>query len=242
MRTDTYRHQGLREAMCKALQQKGISDQRVLSAMRRVPRHWFLDMALDNLAYEDRALSIGCDQTISRPSTVAMQSQLLSVEPGMKVLEIGTGSGYQTSVLCEMGAKVYTIERQQELFARTKKLIYELRYNAKCYLGDGYSGLTEIELRPTARIQAEGKEKINYNFFDRVIITCGAPCPFTHALKSYVPPASTLFTFCEMRKYKLFMSDWRRRRTMPTFFSCMTSNVPPTLAGVSLNHPEGIPS
>lgn len=186
MRTDTYRHQGLREAMCKALQQKGISDQRVLSAMRRVPRHWFLDMALDNLAYEDRALSIGCDQTISRPSTVAMQSQLLSVEPGMKVLEIGTGSGYQTSVLCEMGAKVYTIERQQELFARTKKLIYELRYNAKCYLGDGYSGLTEIELRPTARIQAEGKEKINYNFFDRVIITCGAPYipePLVHQLK-----------------------------------------------------------
>ncbi|MBQ7710728.1 MAG: protein-L-isoaspartate O-methyltransferase [Bacteroidales bacterium] len=187
MRTDTYRHQGLREAMCKALQQKGISDQRVLSAMRRVPRHWFLDMALDNLAYEDRALSIGCDQTISRPSTVAMQSQLLSVEPGMKVLEIGTGSGYQTSVLCEMGAKVYTIERQQELFARTKKLIYDLRYNAKCYLGDGYSGLTEIELRPTARIQAEGKEKINYNFFDRVIITCGAPYipePLVHQLKA----------------------------------------------------------
>lgn len=186
MRTDTYRHQGLREAMCKALQQKGISDQRVLSAMRRVPRHWFLDMALDNLAYEDRALSIGCDQTISRPSTVAMQSQLLSVEPGMKVLEIGTGSGYQTSVLCEMGAKVYTIERQQELFARTKKLIYELRYNAKCYLGDGYIGLTEIELRPTARIQAEGKENINYNFFDRVIITCGAPYipePLVHQLK-----------------------------------------------------------
>ena len=185
-RTDTFRHKGLREAMCKALQQKGISDQRVLSAMLRVPRHWFLDMALDNLAYEDRALSIGCEQTISRPSTVAMQSQLLSVESGMKVLEIGTGSGYQTSVLCELGAKVYTIERQQELFAQTKKLLYDLRYNAKCYLGDGYRGLTEIELRSAARIQEEGREKTNYNYFDRVIITCGAPYipePLIHQLK-----------------------------------------------------------
>ena len=185
-RTDTYRHKGLREAMCLALQQKGISDQRVLDAMQRVPRHWFLDMALDNLAYEDRALSIGCEQTISRPSTVAMQSQLLAVEPGMKVLEIGTGSGYQTSILCELGAKVYTIERQQELFARTKKLLYELRYSAKCYLGDGYKGLTEMELRPLARVQAEGKEKVNHNMFDRAIITCGAPYipePLVHQLK-----------------------------------------------------------
>lgn len=175
MRTDTYRHKGLREAMCKALQKKGISDVGVLKAMMRVPRHWFLDMALDNLAYEDQALAIGCDQTISRPSTVAMQSQLLSVEPGMKVLEIGTGSGYQTSVLCELGVKVFTIERQQELFVRTKKLLYDLRYSAKCYLGDGYRGLTEIELRTSSRIAAEGREDVNHNVFDRVIITCGAP-------------------------------------------------------------------
>lgn len=186
MRTDTYRHKGLREALCKALKQKGISDQRVLNAMQKIPRHWFIDMALDNLAYEDHALSIGCEQTISRPSTVAMQSQLLSVEPDMKVLEIGTGSGYQTAILCELGAKVYTIERQQELFARTKKFLYDLRYSARCYLGDGYRGLTEIELRSAARIQEEGKENVNHNFFDRIIITCGAPyipTPLMHQLK-----------------------------------------------------------
>lgn len=175
MRTDTYRHKGLREAMCKSLQRKGISDKNVLKAMMRVPRHWFVDMALDNLAYEDQALAIGCDQTISRPSTVAMQSQLLSVEPGMKVLEIGTGSGYQTSVLCELGVKVFTIERQQELFVRTKKLLYDLHYGAKCYLGDGYRGLTEIELRSASSIASEGRENINHNIFDRIIITCGAP-------------------------------------------------------------------
>ncbi|KWW30201.1 MAG: protein-L-isoaspartate(D-aspartate) O-methyltransferase [bacterium P3] len=173
--------------MCASLQRKGINDMQVLKAMLKVPRHWFLDMALDNLAYEDRALPIGCEQTISRPSTVAMQSQLLSVAPGMKVLEIGTGSGYQTSVLCEMGARVYTIERQQELFVRTKKMLYEMRYDAKCYLGDGYRGLTEIDLRPAARIADEGRDRVNHGIFDRIIITCGAPYipePLVHQLKT----------------------------------------------------------
>lgn len=174
-RIDTYRHKGMREAMCEALHQKGITNRQVLEAMYKLPRHWFLDQALDNLAYEDRALPIGCEQTISRPSTVAMQSQLLSVEPNMKVLEIGTGSGYQTSVLCEMGARVYTVERQQELFVHTKKLLYELRYSAKCFLGDGYQGLTEVELRTSSQIAAEGKAQVNHNIFDRIIITCGAP-------------------------------------------------------------------
>lgn len=165
----------MREAMCAALKQKGITNPLVLKAMLKIPRHWYLDQALDNMAYEDRPLPIGCEQTLSRPSTVAMQSQLLAVEPDMKVLEIGTGSGYQTSVLCEMGAKVYTIERQQELFVRTKKLLYDLRYSAKCYLGDGYQGLTEIDLRSAARISEEGRDRVNHNVFDRIIITCGAP-------------------------------------------------------------------
>lgn len=163
-RDDSFKHRGMRQRMVAALAGRGITDPRVLRAMEEVPRHWFLDTALDNLAYEDRALRIGCDQTISHPSTVAMQSQLLCVEPGMKVLEIGTGSGYQTAVLCRMGARVFTIERQKGLFDRTKRLLAELGYRANCFLGDGYQGLAGADYAP----------------FDRVIITCGAP---------FVPPA-----------------------------------------------------
>lgn len=149
--------------MCDALAQKGITDARVLDAMRSVKRHWFVDPARVATAYDDDALHIANQQTISRPSTVAMQSQLLMIEKGMKVLEIGTGSGYQTAVLCAMGARVYTIERQQGLFFKTKQLLYDLRYDAKCFYGDGYKGLTEVDYSP----------------YDRVIITCGAP---------YIPP------------------------------------------------------
>ncbi len=144
--------------MCEHLRQRGISDEAVLKAMGEVRRHWFLDSALDALAYEDRALQIGADQTISHPSTVAMQSQLLRVEPGMKVLEIGTGSGYQAAVLCKMGAKVFSIERQKSLFDRTRPLLADLGYRVRCFLGDGYQGLTEINQGP----------------FDRIIVTCGA--------------------------------------------------------------------
>ena len=141
------------------LRQKGITDEAVLKAIGEVPRHWFLDSALDSLAYEDRALKIGCEQTISHPSTVAMQSQLLAVTPGMKVLEIGTGSGYQTAVLCRMGAKVFTVERQKGLFDKTRALLANMGYRARCFLGDGYQGLTEV----------------NYGPYDRIIVTCGAP-------------------------------------------------------------------
>lgn len=156
---DTFKHKGLRQQMVESLRKKGITDENVLAAMATVPRHLFLDTTLDNLAYEDQALPILCDQTISQPSTVAFQSQLLEVQPSMKVLEIGTGSGYQTAVLCAMGAKVFTIERQKGLFDRTKILLNQLHYRAKCYLGDGYKGLTEVDYSP----------------YDRVIITCGAP-------------------------------------------------------------------
>lgn len=144
--------------MVEALRQKGIGDEAVLRAMEEVPRHWFLDSALDAVAYEDRALRIGCDQTISHPSTVAMQSQLLTVSPGMKVLEIGTGSGYQAAILCKMGAKVFTVERQKGLFDKTRALLAELGFRARCFLGDGYQGLAEV----------------NYGPYDRVIVTCGA--------------------------------------------------------------------
>lgn len=159
MMQDTFKHKGLRQKMIDTLRANGISDEAVLKAMNEVPRHFFLDSALDSHAYEDRALKIGCEQTISHPSTVAMQSQLLALQPGMKVLEIGTGSGYQTAVLCRLGAKVFTVERQKGLFDKTRTLLRDLRYNARCFLGDGYQGLAEV----------------NYGPYDRIIVTCGAP-------------------------------------------------------------------
>ncbi len=158
MMQDTFKHKGLRQQMVDTLRANGISDEAVLKAINEVPRHFFLDSALDSHAYEDRALKIGCEQTISHPSTVAMQSQLLALQPGMKVLEIGTGSGYQTAVLCRLGAKVFTVERQKGLFDKTRTLLRDLRYNARCFLGDGYQGLAEV----------------NYGPYDRIIVTCGA--------------------------------------------------------------------
>ena len=157
-RQDTFKHKGLRKQMVEALREKGINDELVLQAMEAVPRHWFIDSALDAFAYEDRALKIGCDQTISHPSTVAMQSQLLLLKPGMKVLEIGTGSGYQAAILCKMGAKVFSVERQKGLFDKTRALLAELGFRVRCFLGDGYQGLQEV----------------NYGPYDRVIVTCGA--------------------------------------------------------------------
>ena len=156
---DSFLDQGQRKRMCDDLAKSGITDRRVLEAMMKVPRHWFVERSFHGTAYKDQAMPIACEQTISRPSTVAMQSQLLSLERGMKVLEIGTGSGYQTAVLCAMGGNVYTIERQHGLFHKTKRLLRDLGYNVHCYLGDGYKGLTEVDYGP----------------FDRVIITCGAP-------------------------------------------------------------------
>lgn len=160
MTEDPYKQQGLRRAMCRELQlKKNISDPLVLEAMGSVPRHCFVDTAFVAFAYEDRPLPIGCEQTISQPSTVANQSQLLSLQSGMKVLEIGTGSGYQTAVLCAMGAQVYTIERQMRLYEKAKKQLTDLHYRANCYIGDGYKGIPYKQIAP----------------FDRIIITCGAP-------------------------------------------------------------------
>ena len=140
------------------LREKGITDENVLTAINNIPRHFFLDTALDNIAYEDRAFPIAEGQTISQPYTVAYQSQLLQVKPQDKILEIGTGSIYQASVLAEMGAKVYTIERQKQLFEKTKEYIFKSQYsNLKFFYGDGFEGL------PT------------YAPFDKVIITAAAP-------------------------------------------------------------------
>ncbi|MEK7227215.1 MAG: protein-L-isoaspartate(D-aspartate) O-methyltransferase [Bacteroidota bacterium] len=155
---DNYRHKGLRKKLVQLIQSKGISDERVLDAMLELPRLFFLDSAFDELAYEDRAFPIGEGQTISQPYTVAYQSQLLEVKPFMKVLEIGTGSAYQAVVLAEMGAEVYTIERQKKLFDANKSFDLLKKYTSiKFFYGDGYEGL------PT------------YAPFDRVIITAAAP-------------------------------------------------------------------
>lgn len=155
---DTYRHKGLRKKLVELLRGKGITDEKVLTAINNIPRHFFLDSAFDEIAYEDRAFPIGEEQTISQPYTVAYQTQLLQIKPFDKVLEIGTGSIYQSSVLAEMGAAVFTIERQKKLFEKTKQFIFKTKYhNIKFFYGDGYEGL------PT------------YGPFDKVIITAAAP-------------------------------------------------------------------
>jgi protein-L-isoaspartate(D-aspartate) O-methyltransferase len=155
---DTYRHKGLRKKLLDILREKGITDENVLNAMNNIPRHFFMDSALDNIAYEDRAFPIAEGQTISQPYTVAYQTQLLQVKPNDKVLEIGTGSVYQATVLAELGAKVFTIERQKVLFDKTKQYIFKSKYiNLKFFYGDGFEGL------PT------------YGPFDKVIITAAAP-------------------------------------------------------------------
>lgn len=155
---DTYRHKGLRKKLVDTVTSKGITDERVLNAISKVPRHFFLDSAFDEQAYEDRAFPIGEGQTISQPYTVAYQSQLLEVKPFIKVLEIGTGSAYQAVALAEMGAQVYTIERQKKLFDQNKLFDFLKKYRSiKFFYGDGYEGL------PT------------YAPFDRVLITAAAP-------------------------------------------------------------------
>jgi protein-L-isoaspartate(D-aspartate) O-methyltransferase len=155
---DSYRHKGLRKKLVETVRSKGITDERVLKALEAIPRHFFLDSAFDELAYDDRAFPIGEGQTISQPYTVAYQSQLLDTKPFHKVLEIGTGSAYQAVVLAEMGVQVYTIERQKKLFNENKNFALLKKYpSIKFFFGDGYEGL------PT------------YAPFDRILITAAAP-------------------------------------------------------------------
>lgn len=155
---DTYRHKGMRRKLVDGIREKGINDERVLTAIDSIPRHFFLDSAFDEVAYEDRAFPIGEDQTISQPYTVAYQTQLLEVKPFDKVLEVGTGSAYQACVLAKMGAQVYTIERQRKLFDNNREFKYLKSYpSLKFFYGDGYEGL------PT------------YGPFDRILITAAAP-------------------------------------------------------------------
>lgn len=155
---DSFKHQGRRKQLIDLLVSKGITDQAVLDAMNSIPRHLFIDSGFEDFAYQDKAFPIGADQTISQPYTVAYQTSLLEVEEGSKILEIGTGSGYQTAVLSKLKCRVYSIERQFELFKKTKSLLSKLSYKTK-YLGfgDGYKGLEE---------EAP---------FDGIIVTAGAP-------------------------------------------------------------------
>lgn len=155
---DTFKHKGLRQQLVNVLKNKGITNETVLHAIGKIPRHLFMDSSFLDYAYKDLAFPIAADQTISQPYTVAFQTELLEVEKESKILEIGTGSGYQTAVLCELGAKVYSIERQQELFKKTNIFLPKLGYRAKKLIfGDGYKGLKE---------EAP---------FDGIIVTAGAP-------------------------------------------------------------------
>lgn len=154
---DSYRHKGMRKNMLDDLKARGITNENVLEAMDKVPRHWFLEEAFLEIAYQNKAFPIGCEQTISHPYTVAKQSELLQIKKGEKVLEIGTGCGYQTSILFHLGAKVFSIERQKELHIATKKMLNDLKVRAHLKYGDGYKGLP------------------SYGPFDKIIVTAGAP-------------------------------------------------------------------
>ena len=160
---DSNRHKGLRNQLVTTIRNKGIKDKKVLDAMSKVPRHLFMDSGFIDFAYQDKPCPIGADQTISQPYTVAFQTELLEIKPGQKILEIGTGSGYQTAVLIELKAEVYSIERQKELYTKAKEFLPKVGYvPKKLVYGDGYIGLTENAP------------------FDGIIVTAGAP---------YVPKA-----------------------------------------------------
>lgn len=154
---DSYKHKGMRKQLVDELRTKGITDQRVLDAINKIPRHFFLDSSFLEHAYQDKAFRIEAGQTISQPFTVAFQSQLLEIKKGDKVLEIGTGSGYQTCVLLELGAEVYTIETQKVLHQKSSSFLRQMGYKAQFFLGDGTIGLKQ------------------FSPFDKIIVTAGAP-------------------------------------------------------------------
>lgn len=154
---DTFRHKGLRKKLVEEIRSKGITDDKVLDAINRIPRHFFMDSGFINFAYRDQAFPIGCGQTISQPYTVAFQTQLLEIRKHEKVLEVGTGSGYQAAILAEMGVKLYTIERQRDLFLKAQEVLERIGYKPMFFFGDGYEGLP------------------SYGPFDKILITAGAP-------------------------------------------------------------------
>jgi len=154
---DTFRHKGLRRKLVEELRHKGITDKQVLDAIGKIPRHLFMDSGFINFSYKDQAFPIGAGQTISQPYTVAVQTSLLQVHPREKILEVGTGSGYQAAILVELGARVFTIERQKELFLKVQELLPKMGYVPRFFYGDGFEGLP------------------SYGPFDKILITAGAP-------------------------------------------------------------------
>lgn len=157
MVNDSFRHKGLRQRLVQEIMKKGINNELVLEAIGKVPRHLFMDTGFIDFAYKDQAFPIGEGQTISQPYTVAFQTELLDVQQHQKILEIGTGSGYQAAVLLQMGARVYTIERQRKLFLKTQSLLSSLGYKAHFFYGDGFIG------------------QPSFAPFDRILITAAAP-------------------------------------------------------------------
>ncbi|KAF0129384.1 MAG: protein-L-isoaspartate(D-aspartate) O-methyltransferase [Bacteroidetes bacterium] len=154
---DTFRHKGLRKKLVDTIREKGITDSKILAAIEAIPRHFFMDSSFLEFAYQDKPFPIGSGQTISQPYTVAFQTMLLDVQRGHKVLEVGTGSGYQACVLTELGVKVFSIERQRKLYIKTKAFIETVNWKPQLFLGDGYEGLPKFAP------------------FDRVLITAAAP-------------------------------------------------------------------
>jgi protein-L-isoaspartate(D-aspartate) O-methyltransferase len=154
---DNLKYQGLRKRMVAAIREKGVASRQILEVMEKIPRHIFIGKGFEEHAYEDKAFKIGAGQTISQPTTVAIMTSLLGPLEGKKILEVGTGSGYQSAVLCELGAKVYTIERQKLLYEKSKELLNEMGYRPRFFYGDGYKGLPAFAP------------------FDGIIVTCGAP-------------------------------------------------------------------
>ena len=171
--TDSYRHKGLRKKLVDSIRNKGIVSEEVLEAIGRVPRHLFMDSSFINFSYTDKAFPISAGQTISQPYTVAFQTELLDINKHLKVLEVGTGSGYQTAVLLELGARVYTIERQRQLFLDAQKTLGPLNYKPVFFYGDGYEGLP------------------SYEPFDRILVTAAAP-EIPSSLLSQLAPGGIL--------------------------------------------------
>lgn len=186
---DGYVEQGMRRQLVQYLRDKGIVDEKVLTAIGKIPRHLFVDSALKELAYKDMALRIDADQTISQPYTVAFQTQMLGIKKGDKVLEIGTGSGYQAAVLQEVGAKVYSIERQKELFDKTKVFLTKLGYTPKMVYGDGFKGLP------------------GYAPFQKIIITAAAPIVPQDLLNQLAPGGFMSIPFGEGENQKMYLIE-----------------------------------
>jgi protein-L-isoaspartate(D-aspartate) O-methyltransferase len=195
---DTYRHKGLRRKLVETVRLKGITDEKVLSALDKVPRHLFMDSSFIKFSYQDQAFPIGVGQTISQPYTVAYQTELLQVSPNDKILEIGTGSGYQTAILLELGATVYTIERQRELYLKAQDLLTKLGYKPHFFFGDGMEG------KPT------------YGPYDKILVTAAATEVPEHLLQQLktggmmVIPVGDRFTQSMVRIVKESETDFKR--------------------------------